>query len=58
MGEPPTVSDLVEWYSSTGKNVAPRTVRDWIKRYGFSVDKNTGKVVRASKTDEQSAADN
>lgn len=58
MGEPPTVNDLVEWYSSTGKNVAPRTVRDWIKRYGFSVDKNTGKVVRASKTDEQSAADN
>ena len=56
MGEPPTVSDLVEWYSSTGKNVAPRTVRDWIKKYGFSVDKNTGKVVRASKTDEQSAA--
>lgn len=52
MGEPPTVNDLVEWYSSTGKNVAPRTVRDWIKRYGFSVDKNTGKVVRASKTDE------
>ena len=58
MGEPPTVNDLVEWYSSTGKNVAPRTVRDWIKRYGFSVDKNTGKVIRASKTDEQSAADN
>lgn len=58
MGEPPTVNDLVEWYSSTGKNVAPRTVRDWIKRYGFSVNKNTGKVVRASKTDEQSAADN
>ena len=58
MGEPPTVNDLVEWYSSTGKNVAPRTVRDWIKKYGFCVDKNTGKVVRASKTDEQSAADN
>lgn len=58
MGELPTVNDLVEWYSSTGKNVAPRTVRDWIKKYGFSVDKNTGKVVRASKTDEQSAADN
>lgn len=57
MGEPPTVNDLVEWYSSTGKNVAPRTVRDWIKKYGFCVDKNTGKVVRASKTDEQSAAD-
>ena len=58
MGEPPTVNDLVEWYSSIGKNVAPRTVRDWIKKYGFCVDKNTGKVVRASKTDEQSAADN
>ncbi len=52
MGEPPTVSDLVEWYSSTGKNVAPRTVRDWIKRYGFCVDKNKGKVVRSSQMDE------
>lgn len=52
MGEPPTVSNLVEWYSSTGKNVAPRTVRDWIKRYGFCVDKNTGKVVRSSQMDE------
>lgn len=49
MGEPPTVNDLVEWYSSTGKNVAERTIRDWIKRYGFFLDKNTGKVVRASK---------
>lgn len=58
MGEPPTVNDLVEWYSSTGKNVAERTIRDWIKRYGFFLDKNTGKVVRASKQASKNAAGN
>ncbi|MDT2260535.1 hypothetical protein P7H06_14960 [Paenibacillus larvae] len=30
-GEPPTVLDVISWYSSTGKEVAERTVRDWIK---------------------------
>lgn len=37
-GEPPTVKDVVEWYSSTGKTVPERTVRDWIKKYGFTLD--------------------
>ncbi|MDT2291687.1 hypothetical protein P7H15_00335 [Paenibacillus larvae] len=27
-GEPPTVLDVISWYSSTGKEVAERTVRD------------------------------
>ncbi len=58
MGEPPTVNDLVEWYSNTGKNVSERTIRDWIKRYGFFLDKNTGKVVRASKQASKNAAGN
>ena len=58
MWEPPTVNDLVEWYSNTGKNVSERTIRDWIKRYGFFLDKNTGKVVRASKQASKNAAGN
>lgn len=44
-GEPPTVKDVVEWYSSTGKEVAERTVRDWVKKYGYVIDKENGNVI-------------
>lgn len=44
-GEPPTVKDIVEWYSSTGKEVAERTVRDWVKKYGYVIDKENGYVI-------------
>ncbi|MGG0754268.1 DNA primase, partial [Brevibacillus laterosporus] len=44
-GEPPTVKDIVEWYSSTGKAVAERTVRDWVKKYGYLIDKENGNVI-------------
>ena len=46
-GEPPTVKDLAQWYSSTGKDVPERTIRNWIKKFGFYIDKNTGKVLRS-----------
>ncbi|MEK5480329.1 AAA family ATPase [Paenibacillus sp. FSL R5-0407] len=41
-GEPPTVLDVIAWYSSTGKEVAERTVRDWVKRYGYEIDRAIG----------------
>lgn len=44
-GEPPTVKDLMDWYSSTGKEVAERTVRDWVKKYGYMIDKNNSNVI-------------
>lgn len=44
-GEPPTVKDIVEWYSSTGKEFAERTVRDWVKKYGYMIDKNNGNII-------------
>ena len=47
MGEPPTVNDLVEYFSSAGSEVAPRTIRDWVKKFGFHIDKNSGKVLRS-----------
>lgn len=47
MGEPPTVKDLAEWYSSTGKEVPERTIRSWVKKFGFYIDKNNGKIVKA-----------
>lgn len=47
MGEPPTVKDLAQWYSSTGKEVPERTIRSWVKKFGFYIDKNTGKVIKS-----------
>ncbi|OUS70284.1 DNA primase [Paenibacillus sp. MY03] len=45
MGESPTVKDLQEWFSSTGKEVAERTVRDWVKKFGYVIDRNNGGIV-------------
>ena len=47
MGEPPTVKDLAQWYSSSGKEVPERTIRSWVKKFGFFIDKNTGKVIKS-----------
>ncbi|MEE1199029.1 MAG: hypothetical protein U0L09_00100, partial [Christensenellales bacterium] len=47
MGEPPTVKDLAQWYSSAGKDVPERTIRSWVKKFGFYIDKNTGKVLKS-----------
>lgn len=44
-GEPPTLQQLAE---ATGKS--ERTVRDNMKKFGFCVDKNSGKVIRESAT--------
>lgn len=41
-GEPPTLNDVMAWYSSTGKEVAERTLRDWIKKYGYEIDRSIG----------------
>ncbi len=47
MGEPPTVKDLVQWYSGAGNDVSARTVQNWVKKFGFYIDKNSGKIHRA-----------
>jgi RecA-family ATPase len=44
-GEPPTVRDIIEWYSSAGKEVVDRTVRGWVTKFGYMIDKNNGNVV-------------
>jgi RecA-family ATPase len=41
-GEPPTVQDVVEWFTNSGKQVAERTVRDWVKKYGYEMDRTIG----------------
>lgn len=45
-GEPPTVKDLVEWFSDAGEEVKIDTVRKDLKKFGFYIDKNTGKVLK------------
>lgn len=46
-GEPPNLQDLVRWYSDSGSEVTERTVRNWIKKFGFFIDKNNGTVVKS-----------
>ncbi|MBB6632784.1 AAA family ATPase [Cohnella thailandensis] len=55
MGEPPTVKDLQEWFSSTGKEIPERTVRSWVTKYGFKIDRNNGNVI--VKSDEYNGND-
>lgn len=43
-GLPPTLKDLQDWYSSEGADVSERTIRNWVKKFGFFIDKNTGTV--------------
>ena len=50
-GEPVTVKDLTEYFSAYGKEAKADTVREWIKRYGFQIDKNTGFVQRKEERD-------
>ena len=42
-GEPPTVKDLSDYLSKPD-----RTIRNWIKEFGYSIDKNNGTVVLKS----------
>jgi RecA-family ATPase len=51
MGEPPTVKDLQEWFSSTGKEIPERTIRSWVTKYGFKIDRNNGNTVVKSDED-------
>lgn len=50
-GNPPTLNDVMAWYESTGKEVAERTVRDWIKKFGYEIDRENGFRI-AKKEDE------
>lgn len=45
-GSPPTVKDLMEFFSTDDKEVPARTIRDWVKRYGYWIDRNTGCVYK------------
>lgn len=46
MGEPPTLKDLVQWYSDSGNEVTERTIRNWVEKFGFWIDRNNGTVLK------------
>ena len=53
MGEPPTVKDLVEYLSTEDNEVPKSSVYTWVKRYGYQVDKNTGKVTKKANSENE-----
>ena len=53
MGEPPTVKDIAEYLSSDEETVTPRKVRDWVKEFGYTIDKNAGNIIVKAEDDEE-----
>ena len=51
MGEPPTVKDITEYLSTDTDEISERTVRNWLKEFGYAINKNAGNVV--TKTNEE-----
>ena len=54
-GEPPTVKDLTEWFSEIGETDKEDTVRKWLKKFGFRIDKDSGGKVFKESADAQDA---
>ena len=48
-GEPPTTSQIAEYL-----DIEVRTARNWIKKYGYEIDKNTNTVVKIQGTEDES----
>lgn len=46
-GEPPTVKELVGWYAGTGMEAKEDTIRKWVKKFGYCINRNDGKIVKS-----------
>ena len=44
-GDPPTVNDLITWYSDSGRDVSARTIREYVRQYGYVIDRNRGNII-------------
>lgn len=51
-GEPPTVSDLVQYFAGAGKEMKPDTIRKSLKKFGYFIDKNNGKIRKGEETEQ------
>lgn len=48
VGDPPTAKDLLEYYTDEyGKDISIKTVRKYIAKYGYTIDKNNGQVIKS-----------
>ena len=45
MGDPPTVADIIEYFSDAENAPAERTVQNWVRKFGYMIDKNHGNVI-------------
>lgn len=53
-GKPPTILDVMAWYESTGKEVAERTVRDWVRKFGYKIDRSLGfRIIKKEDSEEE-----
>ena len=52
MGEPPTVKEVVEYLSTDSSDISQRTVRNWLKEFGYRVNKNAGNVIEKAEPEE------
>ena len=55
-GDAPTVQDMIEYYTEQNEDgevqkPTSRTVYRWIKDYGYSLDKNSGKILNDTTCD-------
>ena len=45
---PPTANDLLEYYTDKyGKDISIKTIRKHIAKYGYTIDKNNGHVIKS-----------
>ncbi|MBQ9346047.1 MAG: AAA family ATPase, partial [Oscillibacter sp.] len=52
MGEPPTVKEVVEYLSTDSSDISQRTVRNWLKEFGYTINKNAGNVIEKAESEE------
>lgn len=47
LGEPPTVQDLMNYYSDAGEPVVRKTILNRAKKFGFQLDRNNDTIVKS-----------
>ena len=52
-GEPVTVKVIADFLSTEKHTMSERTVRDWIKKYGYMIDRNRGYIVTKREDDDE-----
>ena len=51
-GEAPTVNDLIQYFAGNGKEAKADTVRKDLKKFGFCINRNDGKIYKAESSEQ------